>query len=105
MITPHGSELARGAALLLDLFYPLKGRRALNAADKARARWTEPSDGVNRAGIRKEMAQIPRTARAFKRAQMTHAKDIVALKQASLPDVAQEAPTRNLLKARRKSRV
>ncbi len=103
MITPHGSELARGAALLLDLFYPLKGRRALNAADKARARWTEPSDGVNRAGIRKEMAQIPRTARAFKRAQMTHAKDIVALRQ---PDScpSQGTAARNFLKARRKSR-
>ncbi len=97
-------EIARGAALISEFFYPLKGRRALNADDKARHRWVAQGDGNNRASIRKEMAHIPREAKKFKRGQMTHAKDIEALRQ---PDVcpSQGTESRNFLKARRKSRT
>lgn len=59
----------------------LRGRRAQQFEDKQRTKWTVEGDGVNRAKIRKEMANAPRAFRLLKRAQMQHRQDIAHLMQ------------------------
>lgn len=78
-------------------------RSAANARDKERHVWVSESDGVNRASIRKEMAQAPRAVRLFKRAQMEHQQSIAAMKQHAL---ANELPDLilNQRKAKRRAR-
>lgn len=64
----------------------VSGRRGLNAADKERHVWLKESDGVNRASIRKEMAQAPREERLTARAKMQHQQDLEYLRQTGLPE-------------------
>ena len=59
----------------------LRGRRALNAADKARARWHVEGDGNNRASLRKVVATLPRKVRMENRELMQHRQDIAYLMQ------------------------
>ncbi len=102
MIRFYGTELELGVAMLTDLFYPYKGRRLLNHEDKLR--WTvKPSDGVNRASIRKEMAQAPREKRLAARAQMTHQQDLEHLKMHPLGGGDEETTIRNENKAARRA--
>jgi hypothetical protein len=83
--------------------YAKISRKEANFRDKQRASWFKESDGVNRASIRKEMAQSPRAVRIFKRSQMEHRQMIAALKTTGLP-VAGDHKTNNRLKTKRRAR-
>ncbi len=96
------SNLLAGIAALKDYF--AKGRRALNSADRDRHVWIVQGDGYNRAKIRGEMSALPRTARLFKRGQMVHRHDIMALMQHPMSGGNEETTVRNRLKALRKAR-
>ncbi len=82
----------------------LSGRRAQKFADAQRAKWGKRSDGVNRASIRKEMAQAPRAVRLAARAQMTHQKDLAHLRMHPLGGGNAESTVRNLHKTARRAR-